>query len=130
MEFRDNKLLWNLLQVPVAQSFSSKEELLGVFKSKRRKQFLDYIDVRNPSGLFSFTKSVNKSAIYLPTTSLLMLKKIRRQFPLHQVILADFEELEGNKYGQLTWFETIIISPYRRNDRRSERTFGAPHWGK
>jgi hypothetical protein len=82
--------------LPVTQSVSAKEELMSVLKSKRRQQFLDYIDVRNPSGLFSFTKSVNKSAMYLPTTSLLMLKKIRRQFPLHKVILADFEELEGN----------------------------------
>jgi hypothetical protein len=90
----DNKLLWDLLQLPVTQSVSAKEELMSVLKSKRRQQFLDYIDVRNPSGLFSFTKSVNKSAMYLPTTSLLMLKKIRRQFPLHKVILADFEELE------------------------------------
>jgi hypothetical protein len=41
--------------------------------------------------------------MYLPTTSLLMLKKIRGQFPLHKVILADFEELEGSVlFGQLS----------------------------
>lgn len=93
---RDSKLFWELLQLPVPQSNGAKEELTSLLKSKKRQQFLDYIDVRNPSGLFSFAKSVEKSAVYLPTTSLLMLQKIRRQFPQHQLILADFEELEGS----------------------------------
>ena len=41
---------------------------------------------------------------------MLMLKKICRQFPLHELILADFEELEGNTFIRRGKVDKLLMS--------------------